>query len=163
MLQLTIEGKILIFKTLAISKVVHLPLLKGVPSSTIAQLEKIQKHFVWKNENPKLKHTTLCNEYEQGGLKNVDIFSKISSLQCSCVKTLYDNSFCIWNVILLLLIKNHPGESFIFHSNLGTKQSVVKRFPKFYQEILTRWEKYYLPPQKFYQLLTLNLFGIMNT
>ena len=74
MLKLTIEGKILIFKTLAISKVVHLPLLKDVPSSTIAQLERIQKHFIWKNGNPKLKHTTLCNDYEQGGLKKV-IFS----------------------------------------------------------------------------------------
>ena len=38
--QLTIEGKILFFKTLAISKVVHLDLVKGVPFSTIAQLEK---------------------------------------------------------------------------------------------------------------------------
>ena len=110
MLKLTVEGKILIFKTLAISKVVHLPLLKDVPSSTIAQLERIQKHFIWKKGNPKLKHTTLCNEYEQEGLKNVDIFSKISGLQCSWVKMLYDNSFHIWNVIPLLLIKNHPGE-----------------------------------------------------
>ena len=84
-LQLTIEGKILIFKTLAISKIVHFALVKDVPFSTIAQLEKIQKQFIWKNGNPKLKHTTLCNEYEQGGLKNVDIFSKIASLQFSWV------------------------------------------------------------------------------
>ena len=42
---LTIEGRILIFKTLAISKVAHLPLVKDVPSSTIAQLEKVQKKF----------------------------------------------------------------------------------------------------------------------
>ena len=51
--------------------------MKDVPSNTIAQLEKIQKQFIWKNENSKLKHTTLCNKYEQGGLKNVDIFSKM--------------------------------------------------------------------------------------
>ena len=59
--------------------------MKDVPFSTIAQLEKIQKQFIWKNGNPKLKHTTLCNEYEQGGLKNVDIFFKITSLQFSWV------------------------------------------------------------------------------
>ena len=59
MRQLTIEGKVLIFKTLAISKIVHLALVKDVPSSTIAQLEKIQKQFIWKNGNSKLKHTTL--------------------------------------------------------------------------------------------------------
>lgn len=37
---LTIEGKILIFKTLAISKVVYLVLVKAVPSGTIAQFKK---------------------------------------------------------------------------------------------------------------------------
>ena len=46
MRQLTIEGKILIFKTLAISKIVHLTLMRDVPSSPIAQLEKIQKQFI---------------------------------------------------------------------------------------------------------------------
>ena len=43
MRQLTIEVKILIFKTLAISKVVHIALVKDVPSCTVAQLEKIQQ------------------------------------------------------------------------------------------------------------------------
>ena len=62
MRQLTSEGKILVFKTLVISKVVHLALVKAIPSSTIAQLEKIQKQFIWKNGNPKLKHTNMNNE-----------------------------------------------------------------------------------------------------
>ena len=47
---LTIEGRILIFKTLAISKVAHLPLVKDVPSSTIAQLEKYKKNLFGKTE-----------------------------------------------------------------------------------------------------------------
>ena len=53
MRKLTIEGKILIFKTLAISKIVHPALVKDLPSSTIAILEKIPKKFIWKNGNPK--------------------------------------------------------------------------------------------------------------
>ena len=40
--------------------------MKDVPSSTMAHLDKIQKQFIWKNENPKLKHTTLCNGYVKG-------------------------------------------------------------------------------------------------
>ena len=59
MQQQTTEGKILIFRTLAISKIVNFALVKDVPSSAIAQLEKIQKQFIWKNRNSKLKHTTL--------------------------------------------------------------------------------------------------------
>ena len=80
MRQLTIEGKSSIFKTLAISKVVHIALVKNVPSSTIAKLDKIRKQFIWKNGNPKLKQTTFRNEYGKGGVKNMDIFSKITSL-----------------------------------------------------------------------------------
>ena len=106
MRQLTIENKILIFKILAISKVVHLALVRDVPSSTIAKLEKIQKQFIWKNGNPKLKHTTLCNKYKQGGLQNVNVFSKITSLQCSWVKRLYNDSFHTQKVIPLFLIKS---------------------------------------------------------
>ena len=49
--QLIIEGKILIFKTPATSKVVHFALVKDVPSSAIAQLEKIQKKFISKIGN----------------------------------------------------------------------------------------------------------------
>ena len=40
---MTIECKILIFKNLAISKIVHLALVKDITSSTIAQLEKNTK------------------------------------------------------------------------------------------------------------------------
>ena len=40
MQQLTIEVKILIFKTLAISKFVYFAIVRDAPSSTIAQLEK---------------------------------------------------------------------------------------------------------------------------
>ena len=53
MQQLTIEGKIVVFKTLHVSKVVHLALVKDVPSSTITKLGEIQKQFIWKNGNPK--------------------------------------------------------------------------------------------------------------
>ena len=137
--------------------------MKDVPSSAIAQLEKIQKQFIWKNGNPKLKYTTLYNKYEQGGLKNVDIFFKITSLQCSWVKRLYDDSFHAWKVIPLFLIKNHRGKNFVFHSNLSIKQKPVKKFPKSYQEILKRWGKYLSSPPNVLSALPLNLFGIMNT
>ena len=117
--QLTIEDKILIFKILAISKVVHNALVKDVPSSTISQLGKIQKQLIRKNGNAKFKHTTICNEYEQGGLINVDIFSKVTSPQCSSVKRLYDDGFHAWKVIPLFLFKNHLGKKFVFHSNIS--------------------------------------------
>ena len=30
---------------------------------------KIQKKVIWNGNNPQIKNTTLCNKYENGGLK----------------------------------------------------------------------------------------------
>ena len=46
------------------------------------EFEKLQKVFLWKSSNPKIKHETFCNGYKAGGLKNVDIPNKIIALQC---------------------------------------------------------------------------------
>ena len=49
MRQPTIEGRIVIFKTLAISKIAYLVLLTNIPNIIIDELEKIQKKFIWNN------------------------------------------------------------------------------------------------------------------
>ena len=79
----SVAGKIAGFKTLAISKIVHFALVKLIRISTVLELYKIKKHFIWKNDNPKTKQDTLCKDYEDGDLKNVDITFKIISLQYS--------------------------------------------------------------------------------
>ena len=70
---LTVQGKITIFKTLAISKVIHLALVTNVPHVIIDQLNKIQKDFIWNRKHPKVRHSILCNTYEYSGLESVDI------------------------------------------------------------------------------------------
>ena len=83
---LSLLGKISIFKTLAFSKIIHLTLVTSVPSFAIDLLNKIQKDFLWDKKNAKIKHTILYCDYANGGLKSIDVFSKIVSLQCSCVR-----------------------------------------------------------------------------
>ena len=83
MRNLTIEGKVLVFKSFAISKIVHLSLITMAPQAIINQLNNIKKNFIWNGKNPKIKHSTLSNSYEDGGLKDIDVFTKVISLQCS--------------------------------------------------------------------------------
>ena len=83
MWNLSLLGKITIFKTLPLSKIIHLAWVTNVPIATIELLSKIQKEFLWGKNKSKVKYDTLCNDYGNGGLKSIDIFSKIVSLQCS--------------------------------------------------------------------------------
>ena len=50
-------------------------------------------------EREKNKHSTLANSYEDGGLKDVDVFSKVIRLQCSWIKRLYDENIHEWKII----------------------------------------------------------------
>ena len=90
---ITLEGRIVVFKSLAISKIIFQALIAPVPIHVIKALETIQTSFLWNNSNPKIKHKILCKGYENGGLKDVDIRNKVNSLQSSWVKKLYDNCF----------------------------------------------------------------------
>ena len=70
----------MIFKTLAISKIVYLALITNVPKVIVEELQKIQKKILWQNSHPKIKHKTLSNTFETFGLKNVDINLKVIGL-----------------------------------------------------------------------------------
>ena len=95
-----------------------------------------------------MKHTTLCNEYKNGGPKNVVIFPNITSLQYSWVKSLYSDNFHASKVMPLFIIKNYLLKIFLFHSNLRRKQKIAKKFPKFSEKILARWGRFLSCPPK---------------
>ena len=121
----------MIFKTLAISKIVYLALITNVSKVIVKELQKIQKNILWQNSRLKIKHKTLSNTVETGGLKNVDINLKIISLQCSWVKKLYDENFHEWKVIPLHLICLTFGQNSNFSYNTKLRTS----FPAFYKNI----------------------------
>ena len=73
MRNLTLDGRIFIFKTLAISKIVFLALLTKIPHQVVNELEEIQKSVLWKDSSPKKRHETTCKDYKDGCLKHVDI------------------------------------------------------------------------------------------
>ena len=140
MRSLTLEGKITIFKTLAISKIIHLASVTVLPNSTITELNKIHKDFSWIHQRPKIKEKTVINNFDKGGLKNVDISSKITSLQCSWVKRLFDRNFHDWRIIPHFLFQKNFGKNFEFHGSLDIPQ--FKKMPEFYREILLNWSKF---------------------
>ena len=139
MRQLTLEGRITVFTSIAISKVIHLLLITKLHNNTIDLMYKIQKNFIWQGKKAKIKHSTLCNGYENGGLKNVDLRNKITSIQCSWVKRLFEDDFHDWKVIPLFLIGKYLCKNFKFHNNIELSNDILSKFPSFYQDIFIKW------------------------
>ena len=140
---LSIEGKIVVFKRLAISKLVYLALFTVIPNDITDKVAKIHKFFIWHDSFPKIKHETLRMEFKAGGLKNFDIRF---SLQRSWVKKLYGNPFHEWKIVLLHILNKYFGPSFKLYSKLHFEKNLLKDVPSFYKQILMNWKKYFIAP-----------------
>ena len=71
MRNLSIKGKIVVFKTLAISRLVYLALLSVIPDHitdevTTDEVTKIQKSFIWHDSSPKIKHEIIRMGFKAG-------------------------------------------------------------------------------------------------
>ena len=134
---LTLQGKITIFKSLAISKIVFIAYLANFPDYILKTLKKIQNDFLWNGKRAKLKHQTLCNSYEMGGLQSVDIDFKIKALQLSWIKRLFDENEHQWKIIPRFFIKKFG--SYAFHTQFSPKNGCLREIPKFYKNLIEQW------------------------
>ena len=64
-----ISGRILIFKSLALSKLLYASTMKCLPKQMLDQLNTLQKSFIWSNRKPKIKHSILTADYGEGVTK----------------------------------------------------------------------------------------------
>ena len=129
---LTLAGRIQVFKTICISKILYISYMNQVPPYIIEELKKIQSSFIWKGKKTKIKHSSLIEDFASGGYKDIDIDSKIKSLHLMWVKRLCDNNFHPWKIIPLGLLASFGGTT-IFHPNLSTSTLAISpQMPEFY-------------------------------
>ena len=132
---LSLEGRIIIFKTLTISKNVILHFWLLFQTHWWKNFKKFQKLFIWHSPCPKISHKTLCNNSENGGLKHLDIFLKIISLQCPWLRKLCGGDFHEWKIVPSHVTNKYFRKSFKFHSCLPFGWKLLIKFSEFYRNI----------------------------
>ena len=140
---LSLLGKIQIFKTSGISKIQYLASMAHVPERIIQELKSIQSGFLWNSGTPKIKHSTLIGDYAEGGLKNVDIDTKLKALKLTWVRRLGDNNYHPWKVLPRNYFTLLNGDS-IFHRKFESNPSLLRKlnsFPTFYKDLLSYWSE----------------------
>ena len=139
---LTLAGRIKIFKSAALPKMVYISTMLYPSKQTLDQLNLMQKDFIWRAHRPKIKHSTLIGDYTNGGYKDVDIESKFESLKIIWIRRLLDSNFHSWKVMPQCLL-SEIGIQSLFHSNFKPSeiwQLKIASFPKFYQGLIYFWE-----------------------
>ena len=97
-------------------------------------------NFLWNNKPDKIKRKQLTQNYQNGGLRMLDIYLFINSLKCSWIKRLFENkNKGQWKLFYFNEINNFGGK-LLFESSLN-KDVVLTMFPKrnFLQDILLSW------------------------
>ena len=93
---LTLAGRILIFKSMALSKIVYTSTMVSPPKHFIDLLNSIKQNFIWNGRRPKIKHSTPVGGYAEEGYKDVDTQSQLESLKIVWIRRLLDDSFHAW-------------------------------------------------------------------
>ena len=65
-------------------------------SGVVEEISKIQTDIILRGKRPKIKHSSLIGNFENSGLKDIDIESKLKALKLSWTKRLLDSSFPPW-------------------------------------------------------------------
>ena len=97
-------------------------------------------NFIWDKKPDKINRKILCQNYNNGGLKMIDIKTFVLSLKASWVKRILDkDNNGQWKQIYLNKLKNYGGE-LLFECNC-TKNEINNMFKNdtFLYDILTSW------------------------
>ena len=108
----------------------------------VEEISKIQADFIWRGKRPKIKHSSLISNFENGGLKNIDIENRLKALKLSWIKRLLDSNFHPWKTSAAKLLEP-VGATKIFHWNFSMSRECHKVFtslPTFYKQLIEFWE-----------------------
>ena len=132
---LTIKGKILVIKTLVLSKMVFPASLLEVPDYIVKELNKMMFTFIW-GKTDRIKRSQLINTEINGGMNMVHIESFFASLKAAWVTKLKTMEGEWQNVLTNCLEKHCISLDYIMRTTFKTVSEfpIIRKIPVFYQE-----------------------------
>ena len=109
--RLTLLGKITVIKSLAASQLVYI--MSPLPSSKsyLKDINQLLYNFLWDTKGDKIKRSEMLNDYENGGLKMLDIQTFNCALKAKWVqKYLDDNNRGKWKLFFNYFLAKHNGK-----------------------------------------------------
>ena len=141
---LTIQGKIVVIKTLAIPKLVYTASLLPIPNGFVKHVNKILYKFIW-SKNEKIKRNVLINSYDKGGLKMIDFETHTLALKAAWIPRII-KSDDVWTYLAKSYIKKATSD-LLKHMNFTNKKQFprLETVPLFYQEAISSYTKANIP------------------
>jgi hypothetical protein len=137
---LSILGRITLFKSLAFSKVIYQCSNLTVPDAIIKELNQIGFNFIWHGKKDKVKRTAVIADYEEGGVKMMDVECFIRAQKVMWVKRLTKTEEGSWKIYPHMLLKDRLGTTHSFQCNTNLAE-LKRKMPSFYFQLFEAWNK----------------------
>jgi len=131
-------GRILITKTLGLSKLIYSSACVQTPARVSDIVNKLVVNFIWNGKKPKIKRDTLIGPKDKGGLELPDYEIVTKSLQCAWVKRMKEGIRKQWMEIASFYLEN-VGGPFIFDCDYDLHLLNLSNMPAFYIDVLKAW------------------------
>ena len=138
--RLTLIGKIAVVKALAASQMVYVMSSMSSCLKSLKETNDLIFKFLWDNKGDKIKRTEMIADYQDGGLKMLDIMEFNKALKITWIlKYISDDCQSKWKSFFDLYLSKFGGK-LVFTSNLARKDAKsldVK--DTFLQELIELW------------------------
>ena len=131
---LTLFGRVLIIKSLALSQLVYSASNLNVPQETIPIIKTKLFRFLWKNKKDKIKREGLYQDRDKGGIRMIDVETMIKALRLAWIPRLFAPGRKNWKTVPDHYLGKYGGLSFLLRCNYDTKY--IDGLPSFYKDIL---------------------------
>ena len=88
--RLSLLGKITVLKSLIVSQLVYILSLLPTNHNAIGEIHNILFNFLWDGKDDKIKRDIMISDYENGGLRMIDIKLFNKALKLSWIKKYLD-------------------------------------------------------------------------
>ena len=133
---LTMKGKILILKALALPMItMHLSLLP-IKQNQKLKLKRIFFNFIWKSTE-RIKRNTLIGDYKDGGLNMIDMELYENAIKASWIPKLFGERNCLNPIGDYYFSNITKNRLLLLHGNFDVKSfKKIMMLPVFYRDAL---------------------------
>ncbi len=124
----SLKGKIMVINNLALPPLLYVASVLHIPDIVFKEVKAIISYFIWDGKLSRIAYEVLIQSVGNGGLKLMDIETKVRSLKAVWIKRFLDLSVNRWKAVPNSFYKT-TNIHFFFSANL----SPLKVTPKYYQ------------------------------
>ena len=136
---LSLKGRVLIIKSLGLSKFQYLSSLLPVPKSVISQVNTLIYEFIWKGKTDKVKRDIFEQNYSKGGFKMANLSDIATASSMMWIKKYLDNTDRLWKHTFEYFCKKKNLNIYL-RSNFELKE-LPDTLPDYYTNSIRVWSE----------------------